>query len=296
MDMQARNWFITGISRGLGRALAQAALARGDRVVGTTRSGASDLPHSERLQVLALDMGDPEQIPDAVAQAFAAFGHLDVVVNNAGYGLLGAVEETDTPEAYELFMTNFFGPFHLLQAALPRLRAQARGHVVNVTSIAAIAPQAGSGLYAASKAALEALSESLAAEVAPLGLRVSLVEPGAFRTDFLSAQSLRYTARSHEAYDDSSGRVLERLRQMAGRQPGDPEAAARAILRLVDAPEPPLRLLLGSDAVQRTRAKLRQLDAGLAAWEALSLSTDHADGAMSPLAAAKNCPKEKRAA
>jgi NAD(P)-dependent dehydrogenase (short-subunit alcohol dehydrogenase family) len=277
MNTSARTWLITGISRGLGRALAQAVLARGDSVVGTTRSGTCDLPPSPRLHVLPLDLADPEQIHPAMQRARELCPRFDVVVNNAAYGLLGAVEECATPEAYELFFTNFFGAYHLLQELLPDLRVQRRGHILNISSIAAVAPQAGSGLYAASKAALEALSESLAAELAPLGVRLTIIEPGAFRTDFLSPRSLQRAARSIGDYAASSGQVLQRMRRMDGVQLGDPELAAQAILAVVDSPEPPLRLLLGSDALQRARLKLARQCADIDRWEDLTVGTDHTE-------------------
>lgn len=275
MNTPARNWLITGISRGLGRALAEAALARGDTVIGTTRNGRSDLPDSRRLHVLALDVSDPEQIRPVLRQAEWLCPRLDVLVNNAGYGLLGAVEEVSTPETYEMFATNFFGAYHLIQEVLPRLRAQRSGHIVNISSIAALAPLAGSGLYAASKAALEGMSESLAAELAPLGVRVSIVEPGGLRTEFASAQSLHIAAHEIKDYDQSSGQTVRHFSTVDGQQPGDPELAAQAILELVDAPQPPLRLLLGSDALRRARIKLAQLAGDIDRWERLTRSTDY---------------------
>jgi len=277
MNPQTRNWLITGISRGLGRSLAEAVLARGDTVIGTSRSGRADLPDSPRLQVLRLDVADPEQIRPALRQALEFRPRLDVVVNNAGYGLLGAVEEVETTASYELFAANFFGAYHLIQQLLPLLRAQRSGHILNISSIAAVAPQAGSGLYAASKAALEGMSESLAAELAPLGIRLSIVEPGALRTDFLSAQSLQVATRIIDDYAQSSGRARQRFSQLAGQQPGDPELAAQAILELVDAPQPPLRLLLGSDALQRARIKLAQMAGDIDRWEGLTRSIDYVE-------------------
>ena len=277
MNNPARNWLITGISRGLGRALAEAALARGDRVIGTSRNGRSDLPASPRLHVIPLDVSDPEQIRPAVRRAMQLCPRLDVVVNNAGYGLLGAVEEVSTTEVYELFAANFFGAYHLTQAVLPLLREQRSGHLLYISSIAGLAPQPGSGLYAASKAALEGMSESLAAELAPLGVRVSIVEPGALRTDFHSARSLQIASRSIDDYAQTSGRTVQRLSELDGQQPGDPELEAQALLDLVDAPQPPLRLLLGSDALQRARIKLAQMAGNIDRWESLTRSTDYAE-------------------
>lgn len=274
-----RTWLITGISRGLGRALAEAALARGDAVVGTVRDGRPDFANPERLHVLPFEAADPAAAEATIARAFELTGRLDVLVNNAGYGLLGAVEDALDGDVARLFEVNLFGPFRLIRAALPRLRVQGTGHIVNVTSIAGRAPMAGSGLYAAAKAGLEGLSKALAQEVAPLGLRVTAVAPGGFRTDFLSAHSIRRSAEAPEAYAGSVGAALGHLDAVAGRQLGDPARAATAILRLVDAGEPPLHLLLGSDALRRARAECAAVAAGIEAWEDVTLSTDQPAGA-----------------
>jgi NAD(P)-dependent dehydrogenase (short-subunit alcohol dehydrogenase family) len=269
-----KTWFITGISRGLGKALAKAALARGDTVVGTVRGGTPDIVAGEgTLHVLPLDVADPEAIAPAVDRAFDATGRIDVIVNNAGYGLLGAVEEATDEDVARLFAVDVFAPFRVIRAALPRLREQGAGHIVNVTSIAGRAPMASSGLYAAAKFAIEGLSQALAQEVAPFGIRVTAVAPGAFRTDFLSDHSIRRSAVA-EAYADSVGKSLARLDAMAGRQIGDPERAAKALLEVVDAPEPPLHLLLGSDALRRAREKLDAVIDEIDRWETLTRSTD----------------------
>lgn len=275
MTTTARTWLITGISRGLGRALAQAVLRRGERVIGTTRDGRSDLPPSPDLEVLKMDAADPEQVRAAM-RGVRARCRLDVVVNNAGYGLVGAVEELSTPQVYEMFAANFFGSFHLLQEVLPLLRTQRSGRIINISSASALAPPPGFGIYGASKAALEAMSDALAQELAPLRIHVSIVEPGQLRTDFLASSSVQYAARGIADYAASSGRTVERLHQANGRQPGDPEAAAQAILELADAEAPPLRLLLGSDALQRARNKLAQTISGIDQWEELTRSVDFA--------------------
>jgi NAD(P)-dependent dehydrogenase (short-subunit alcohol dehydrogenase family) len=269
-------WFITGISRGLGKALAEAALARGDLVVGTTRDGKHSLtPAGGRLHVLPLEVGDGAAVESTVAKAFELAEGLDVIVNNAGYGLLGALENASDEEAIRLFDVNVFGTFRVIRAALPSLRRQGRGHIINITSIAGRAPMPGSGLYSASKAAIEGLSQSLAQEVQPFGIKVTVVAPGAFRTDFLSGHSIRKSAAS-DAYADSVGQSLKRLDGMAGRQQGDPAAAARALLTVVDAKQPPLHLLLGTDALRRAREKLDTLTAELDHWEQLTRGTDFA--------------------
>lgn len=276
MPTDKKIWFITGISRGFGKEIAGAVLARGDVVIGTTRDGRADLEAGAgELHVLPLEVTDAARVREAVARAHALHGRLDVVVNNAGYGLLGAVEEATAEEIERVFGVNFFGALHVVQAALPLLRARKSGHVVNITSIAGLAPNAGSGFYAAAKFALEGLSQSLAQEVAPLGIRVTLVEPGAFRTDFLSDHSIRVSPRRIADYEATSGRAVAYLGALAGKQPGDPVRGARAIVDAVTSPEPPLHLVLGSDALRRTRAKLQQMSDELSRWEKVTVGTDY---------------------
>jgi NAD(P)-dependent dehydrogenase (short-subunit alcohol dehydrogenase family) len=271
-----KTWFITGVSRGLGMALARAAVARGDIVVGTVRQGAPDLRTGPgALHVLNLDVTDGEAVARAVDEAFGlAGGHLDVIVNNAGYGLLGALEDATDEEAERLLATDLLGPFRVIRAALPKLRAQGAGHIINVTSIAGRAPGPATALYAAAKFGLEGLSASLSQEVAPLGVKVTAVAAGAFRTDFLSDHSIRLSPSTSDAYAATAGRSLEAFAVAAGNQPGDPERAARAILKIADAEAPPLHLLLGSDALRRAKAKLAAVEAEMAEWEPLTLSTD----------------------
>ena len=278
MSENHKIWFITGVSRGLGLELAKAVLAKGDFVVGTTRDGDSDLSSaSHRLHVLPLELPLANQARKAIMRAHALHGRLDVIVNNAGYGLLGAIEEAGAAEVRRVFEVNFFGPLQVIQAALPFLRAQRRGHIVNISSIAGLAPMPGSGIYAATKFALEGLSESLAQEVGPLGIRVTLVEPGAFRTGFLSERSIRNAADSIAAYAQTSGNTVRHLHEIAGKQPGNPVLAARAIIEAVEAKEPPLHLVLGSDALRRARAKFLHLSEEVDRWERVSLSTDFTD-------------------
>ncbi|USQ95382.1 SDR family NAD(P)-dependent oxidoreductase [Caulobacter sp. RL271] len=271
-----KHWFITGISRGLGLALAQAALARGDTVIGTVRSGAPSIEVGPgELHVLTLDVTDGVAIERVVAEAFRrAEGRLDVVVNNAGYGLLGALEDAGDEEAQRLFATDVFGPFKVIRAALPGLRAQGEARILNITSIAGRAPGAASALYAAAKHALEGLTASLHQEVEPLGIKLTAVAPGAFRTDFLSMHSIRLSTPKAGGYDATVGRASQVFSSMAGQQLGDPARAADALLRIVDAPDPPLHLLLGSDALRRARAKLAAVEAEIATWEDLTISTD----------------------
>ena len=269
-----KTWFITGVSRGLGKELAQAALRRGDTVVGTTRDGTANLTNSKgTVHIIALDVADPGAAEPAIARAFDLAGHIDVLVNNAGYGLLGPIEEATDDEVQQLFAVNLFGPFRLIRAALPKLRAQGSGHLINVTSIAGRAPMAASGMYAAAKAAVEGMSQSLSQELAPFGIKVTAVAPGGFRTDFLTEHSVRRSEMTH-AYADSVGKSLAYLDDMAGTQPGDPARAATALLAIVDDPSPPLHLLLGSDALRRGREKLNAVIDEMDRWEALTRSTD----------------------
>ncbi|WP_342240317.1 oxidoreductase [Inquilinus sp. OTU3971] len=270
-----KTWFITGISRGLGLALAKAALADGDTVIGTVRNGGSDLPAGPgTLHVLTVDLADGAAAEAAVERAFALAGRVDVIVNNAGYGLLGAVEKAGDADVARLFDVDVFAPFRIIRAALPRLRAQGSGHIVNITSIAGRAPGPGSSLYAAAKHALEGLSVGLAQEVEPLGIKVTAVAPGAFRTDFLSTHSIRRSEAEDAAYAASVGRSAAAFDTMAGKQLGDPDRAAQAILAAVRADNPPLHLLLGSDALRRAQTKLDALIEEMNRWEEVTRSTD----------------------
>lgn len=276
MSSGPKIWLITGISRGFGRALTEALLARGDTVIGTTRDGSADVRRGKgRLEVLALDVTDPEAVKTTVAAAFRLTDKIDVIVNNAGYGLLSSVEEASDSEIDHVFAVNFHGTRRVIQAALPRLRAQRSGHIVNITSMAGVAPNPGSGYYAAAKMAVEGVSQSLAREVAHLGIRVTLVEPSAFRTDFLSEHSIRQRATQLQDYAATAGASQQRLAAMAGKQPGDPARAAAAIIQAVDSPQPPLHLVLGADAYHRTRQMLAAFSADLEEWKAVSIGADY---------------------
>jgi NAD(P)-dependent dehydrogenase (short-subunit alcohol dehydrogenase family) len=276
-----RVWFITGASSGLGRALAEAVLERGERVVATAREPArvADLEaaHPDQAVAVRLDVTDPDQAHDAVARALDAFGRIDVVVNNAGYGLFGALEELSDEDLRRQFETNLFGALHVTRAVLPHLRRRRGGHIVQISSLDGIAPLGpGESAYAGSKFALEGVSEVLAKEVAHLGIRVTIVEPGPVRPGFAGGATA--TPPEHEDYAESVGTALAWFAQLAGAQPNDPERAVRAILHAVDADEPPLRLPLGEEAVAAIRAKLDRQRAELDAWERVAAGTGFASG------------------
>lgn len=244
-------------------------------MIGTTRDGASDIDNTSRqLHVLPLELTDANAIGDVVRQAFALHGHIDFIVNNAGYGLLGSIEEATDEQVTHLFEVNFNGPRRIIQSALPYLRARGSGHIINITSIAGVAPGAGSGFYAAAKCAVEGLSQSLAKELAPLGIHVTLVEPGAFRTDFLSATSIRNSENLVDDYADTVGAVVSKLASMEGAQRGDPAKGALAIINAVESAAPSLHLVLGPDALARTCEVLAAFSAELDIWENVGGNTD----------------------
>ena len=270
-------WLITGCSSGLGRALAEAVLARGWNAVVTARDQAKvgDLvaAHPGTALAAALDVRDAKQVKAAVALAEARFGAVDVLVNNAGHGYRAAVEEADEAEVDELFASNFFGAVAMIKAVLPGMRARRHGAIVNVSSIAARNPAAGSGYYAATKCALEGMSGGLRNEIAPLGIKVIVVEPGEFRTDF-SGRSLLQSHAAIADYAETAGRRRIENDSTDGRQRGDPARAAEVIIKAVEDPAPPHLLLLGSDAIQVVGAALDADRTALEAWKATSLSTD----------------------
>jgi len=262
------------VARPLGRELASAAIEHGDFVIGTSRNGQSDLKTSSgRLDIFALDVTQSQDVATVVAKAWQVHGNVDIVVNNAGFGLLGAVEEIEESQARQVFETNFFGLLSVIRETLPHLRAQASGHIINISSIGGFVGSPGYGLYNASKFAVEGLSEALAAELQPLGIHVTIVEPGFFRTNFLSSSSLLRAKSVIEAYAATSGKTRERADERDGQQPGDPALAAKAIIAVTHAAHPPLRLILGADAVARVRAKLTQVARDLEDWESVSANT-----------------------
>ncbi|MBD2900631.1 3-phenylpropionate-dihydrodiol/cinnamic acid-dihydrodiol dehydrogenase [Actinomadura sp. RB99] len=271
-----RVWLITGATSGFGRAIAEAALAAGDTVVAAARrpQALDDLAdrYPGRVNAVALDVTDHGRIADVVADVLLWHGRIDVLVNNAGRGLVGAVEETTDRELRDLMDLHFFGPAALTRAVLPHMRAQGSGAIVQLTSQGGRLSFPGVGGYSATKFALEGLTEALAGEVAPFGIKVMIVEPGAFRTSFAGGGLLM--ADEMPEYADTVGRVRKGLPDSDGKQPGDPAKAAAAILTALDAEDTPLRLPLGSDAADAVAASLDGLRKEFTAWEPLIRSTD----------------------
>jgi NAD(P)-dependent dehydrogenase (short-subunit alcohol dehydrogenase family) len=269
-------WLITGCSTGLGRSLAEAVLARGDNAVVTARDVAKveDLAkaYPDTALAVALDVTDPAQVADAVRQAGARFGEVDVLVNNAGYGYRAAVEEGDDADVQRLFATNFFGAVAMIKAVLPGMRARRHGAIVNVSSIGARICPPGSGFYAATKAALEGMSGSLRKELEPLGIKVMAVEPGGFRTDF-AGRSLDQSAEAIADYAGTAGKRRKENDRAHGTQPGDPGRAAQAMITAVESADVPALLLLGEDALGAFGAVLDAQRAELEKWRALSAGT-----------------------
>jgi NAD(P)-dependent dehydrogenase (short-subunit alcohol dehydrogenase family) len=269
------HWLITGIGSGFGRAIARAALARGDTVVGTTRR--AEDPEFEalapgRAHAITLDLRDEEEVRVAVSRAEELTGGIDRLVNNAGYGLVGAIEEVTLDEIRGLFDINLFGAIRMIQAVLPAMRARGAGHIVNITSVSGFAPWAGTAVYGASKYAMECIGQTLAQEVAPFGIRVTNVAPGGFRTGF-AAQGLVVAQREIDAYGVSAHYARRSLTEGAGMEKGDPVRAAAAILAALDSPDPPRHLLLGEDALHYARDQFAFVESQIAQWESLSRST-----------------------
>jgi NAD(P)-dependent dehydrogenase (short-subunit alcohol dehydrogenase family) len=268
-------WLVTGCSTGLGRALSEAILKAGGLLVATARNveAISDLKARwpDQVTLCALDVTDPDSIAVAVAAALAWKGRIDVLVNNAGYGIVGAIEEVDEDEAEAAFETNFFGVFRMIRAVLPHMRERGSGHIVNVSSMLGHTSMAGFGLYSAVKFAVEGLSEALVKEVAPFGIAVMIVAPGPFRTAF-RGPGLRM-AEPRAPYDGTLRDFRRNLIESDGKQPGDPERAGALIVEAVNAENPPLRLILGEPALKQIRVKLASVAADMDRWEKQSVDT-----------------------
>ena len=274
------SWFITGVSTGLGRALARLLLAKGHVVVGTVRSGEAARAFAAlapgQAHGLVMDVTDEAAVQAAVAQAEMLTGGLDTIVNNAGHGFTGAIEETSLAQAKALFDVNLFGPMAVIKAVLPYLRARRRGHIVNITSVSGLAAWHGTALYGASKFALECLGRTLAQEVGPLGIKVTNVAPGGLRTEF-STDAMPGAEAVIADYAGTAHGARTTLIGHHGREPSDPTLAAQAIITATAAAQPPLLLLLGSDALGYTEAEFAMLNADIARWKPLTLSVAATD-------------------
>ena len=277
MDSESKVWLVTGCSSGFGRASARKALEAGHRVVATARNVEnltelqSEFP--ETCRTIALDVTDLAALPGRVAEAQDAFGRIDVLVNNAGQGLIGALEECSDEDIAANMAVNFFGPLHLMRAVLPLMREQGAGHIVNLSAAAAISNYPGFAIYGAAKAALEFASEAVKAEAGPLGVKVTLVEPGPFRTDFIG-RSMARASGSVEAYAGTSGRFAKLLEGMNGKQVGDPAKAAEVIVGMVTEGQAPMRLPLGKYAVKKVKDRAAASVREVEAWESVVAATD----------------------
>jgi len=271
-------WFITGASKGLGLALAKQLLQAGHKVAATSRNSESLIEavdfKGDTFLPLRVELGDDEHVAAAITQTHQTFGRIDVVVNNAGYGIGGSIEELSDKETRDSFDVNVFGTINVIRHVLPILRGQGSGHIINISSIAGIAPATGWSVYGAVKHAVIGLSEVLADDVKDLGINVTVIAPGAFRTNFLNADSLMLSEKKIDAYAGIRA-SHERYAKMNGNQAGNPEKAAKVMIELTEMPEPPVYLLLGSDAYARAFSKLDLLASSYKQWEALTKSTDY---------------------
>ncbi len=271
-------WFITGCSSGFGHSLAKNALLDGHYVVATARDigKLADLEseYGKNIQVVKLDVTKNDQIPEAINSAMDSFGRIDVLVNNAGYGLVGALEEYSEGEMHKNFNTNFWAAINIIRKVLPVMRDQKSGHIINISAGAAIMNETGFSIYAASKAALDLASEALCWEVKPLGINVTNVVPGPFRTDFIT-RSLNKAEKNIDDYDQTVGKFVEFLDKIDGKQPGDPDKAAEAIINITKLEKPPLYLYLGEFAYKSVNRKIKTMKKYLDDWEDIGLHTDY---------------------
>lgn len=273
-------WFISGVSTGLGRALAEAILKRGDFLAGTVRDesliATIEGLAPERALGVQMDVTQVKEVEAAIAKTIAHYGRIDVLVNNSGHGMIGAIEESSDAEVRAMFDVNVFGVLNVLRAALPHMRAQKTGMIINMSSQGGMRSFPGSGHYCGSKHALEAFSESMAVELAPLGIKVMIVEPGPFRTDF-AGRSMVIAKKVIHDYASSSGLRRTNLKNVDGKQKGDPVRAAQVIIRVAESENPPLRLALGADALTVMREKVNNALQDWATWEPASISADFPD-------------------
>ncbi len=273
-------WFITGASRGFGLEIVKAVLESGDKVVAAVRNpksfSALQADHANLL-VVKLDVTDESQAKEAAKQAISHFESIDVLVNNAGYGLLSAVEEASGDEVRENYETNVFGLLNVTRAVLPYMRTQGNGHVINISSVGGLAGSVGWGLYSSTKFAVEGITEALAAELAPLGISATVVEPGYFRTNFLDQTSLFRTSNIIKDYSGTVGKMREFATQVNYKQPGDPSKLAAAFIKLANVAKPPVHLPLGNDTLKRYREKTAAFQKDIEEWYDVITGTDYND-------------------
>jgi NAD(P)-dependent dehydrogenase (short-subunit alcohol dehydrogenase family) len=274
--MAQKVWMITGAARGLGAEVAKAALAAGEKVIATGRGrdGLNFSANQEALLPIEMDVTDEAQIDSAISSGVNRFGRIDVLVNNAGFGMLGAIEETTAEQVERIYRTNVFGLLNVVRAVLPTMRRQRTGHIINFSSLGGFRASAGWGIYCSTKFAVEGITEALHDELEPLGIHATVVELGFFRTDFMDSRSLASTGQQIADYAETVGKTRAFVVERNHQQPGNPTKFALAILKLANAANPPLRLALGTDALQRIADKNAFVAAETAEWRALSKSTD----------------------
>jgi NAD(P)-dependent dehydrogenase (short-subunit alcohol dehydrogenase family) len=276
-----KTWFITGASRGFGLEITKAVLESGDKVIATVRSNpeqfSAEFAAHKNLYAVTLDITNEEQTKDAVKQGIDHFGKIDVLVNNAGYGIIGAVEETSDAEAKQNFEVNVFGTLNVIRAVLPYMRKERSGHIINISSIGGLFGYVGWGIYGSTKFAIEGITESLAQEVAPLGIFATVVAPGFFRTGFLDKGSLSSTANIIEDYAETVGVGRDNAKAYNRKQPGNPEKLAEAFIQLVASEKPPVHLPLGTDTYNVFNQKTASFEAEMEEWKEVVLGTDHED-------------------
>ncbi|ANW64185.1 short-chain dehydrogenase/reductase [Mycobacterium sp. djl-10] len=273
-------WMVTGASRGLGSAITVAALEAGHTVVAgarDARAASRTLPEHDALHVVELDVTNPQQVQQVVDRSAKELGGLDVAINNAGYSILGAVEEISDHEARRMFEVNVFGLHRMTRAVLPIMRARGHGRIINIGSVGGFVAVSASGLYGATKFAVEAITEALNLELAGTGVSATVIEPGAFRTDFLSPRSVRFAANTLTAYVGTAGAARGAFSALDGRQPGDPAKAAAAIVQIAETTPPPLRVQLGSDCIARVERKILDVAEELGRWRQVAEATAFTD-------------------
>jgi NAD(P)-dependent dehydrogenase (short-subunit alcohol dehydrogenase family) len=271
-------WLITGAARGLGFEIAKTVLAAGDKVVATVRSNAEKLAaelNNENLHVLTLDVVNEAQTKEAVAEALATFGKIDILLNNAGFGLLSGVEEGSDEQVRKMFDTNVFGSLNMIRSVAPHLRQQRSGHIINISSIGGLVASAGWGLYNSTKFAVEGFTEALYKELKPLGVHVTVIEPGYFRTNFLDGSSLNQSENIIADYADTVGKTRLHAAEVNHKQPGDPHKLALALIKLVAAENPPMRLPMGQDTLAAYKSKTEAFQKEIQEWHDTIVSTDH---------------------